>query len=693
MFTLTDVVLNCVDAQMDSLGRPLLDDYDALSADVIRPAFTYNTNNNNNNNNKVSTHSSSGLSSSSKSKSKSKSKSMGLGSAAISSITTTLSPILPFAGGIDLRREDYWKAATTTTTTGGGSSNNDNHNGHQGGSDNNNNNNDWYTSHLSSSTATVTGWFTSLSSVVNQVREAYGYKTYNDHQDEDDEEDYEFDQTDDHTSSDRTPRGGAAVMSTTRTKKKKKIGNNDRLKKSSSKTVASMPRSFIMSNPEPFVPFDDIAQLTLKDVATTFRYAVESTRKDFQSNRFVSQLNRYSQKVIDGMAKATSKARGKFFQAPITGEKISPESSTTTTSLSAVAGDVDALTFCAAMRVFAEWRVLRQVPPGYKGYAVGISLGQKDIVQNIAKIEQAIHGYADHRAQQQRDLISQTNNDGSDDSETMTSSSTLRSPTLRELLQYEVDTNVQDVTNLPRLKEKSAAMGLLWVRRQLQYQTTLFANVVDVPRRFSSTVAAVQGAYDEVYHNYHGWAVQKIFSYSFQAAPDASVIYNYMNPRRLEEVQDEARRRFYGDSNHHRHHHGRQSTRHLENGDDGSSNNPFERFGKHIGREWDKLAGNVVNEWDKVARNVGQLFAQQATPTGPNGQSSPNLRYFDETFGSAPSTDEQAAKALEMESYINKEMERNAHEHILAYLDVAYPILDDLSTLFDEFNMNDPTKV
>ena len=36
---------------------------------------------------------------------------VSLGSAAISSVTDTLSPILPFAGGLDLRRDDYW--ATT----------------------------------------------------------------------------------------------------------------------------------------------------------------------------------------------------------------------------------------------------------------------------------------------------------------------------------------------------------------------------------------------------------------------------------------------------------------------------------------------------------------------------------------------------------------------------------------------------
>ena len=42
-------------------------------------------------------------------------------------------------------------------------------------------------------------------------------------------------------------------------------------------------------------------------------------------------------------------------------------------------GDIDALQFCAVVRLLVEWRILRQVPEGYKGYSVGMSLGHKDI--------------------------------------------------------------------------------------------------------------------------------------------------------------------------------------------------------------------------------------------------------------------------------------------------------------------------
>ena len=41
---------------------------------------------------------------------------------------------------------------------------------------------------------------------------------------------------------------------------------------------------------------------------------------------------------------------------------------------------------------------------------------------------------------------------------------------------------------------------------------------------YDTTNAALNAAYSEVYGKFHGWAVQKIFSYSFQAAPDGSEI-------------------------------------------------------------------------------------------------------------------------------------------------------------------------
>lgn len=519
LFSLTDVVLNLVDAQMDSLEAP--DHYDALSADVIRPPFRYHVSRDERVNRK---------------------RRMGLGSAAISSVTNALSPILPFTGGLDLRREDYW----------------------------------------------TNGLLGSVISVAEQVRSAFNSQSKSPV-----------------VSPILEPRGGSKIAHKT------------------PRATSRGAHTTTLSNPEAFISLNDIARLTLKDVSLAFRYAVESTRSDFQSNKFMSGVSSRVKDVFTKMSDAASLSRGKGILVPITGSKLVP-------------GDIDALNFCAAMRIFAEWRILRQVPEGYKGYAVGMSLGQKDIVQNVGKIEKAVHDWIEHHAE----AI------GEDDV-----SPPLFSPTLRDLLQFEVSTGFHE--QLPRLKEKSAAMGLLWVRRQLHYQTALFANVIQVPIRFDTARAAISAAYEEVYNKYHGWAVQKIFTYSFQAAPDTSEVYKVMNPEKFREVT-KAAHTCQGNTNH-------QSSQY------GNTDNAFEKFGQHIAREWDKFAGTVV----RFLGNRRQVSMEK-----------PTVR---------PELDKRCT--LEVEGFINQQMERDAHEHIVAYLEVAKPLLEDLARLFDEFNMDDPTKV
>jgi uncharacterized protein (DUF885 family) len=147
------------------------------------------------------------------------------------------------------------------------------------------------------------------------------------------------------------------------------------------------------------------------------------------------------------------------------------------------------------------------------------------------------------------------------------------------LLEHEVDCNVH--ASLPRLVEKTAAMGLLWVRRQLHYQTSIFSNILRVPETFPSSHAAVASAYAQVYGHYHGWAVQKIFNYSFQAAPAVSEIYKFMNPHRLRTAHEEAQRvaavwnspqagDYYVMA---------------QKEDYAANNNPWEKFGNRLGQE------------------------------------------------------------------------------------------------------------
>jgi len=549
LFSLTDVLQNLVDAQMDSLEAQ--DHYDSLSADVIRPAFRYHASSDRYKKNQP-LHSSKPR--------------MGLGSAAISSVTTALSPILPFTGGLDLRRQDYW----------------------------------------------TDGWLGSVASVAQHVRNA-------------------FNQNPSARPSDPTTlldtRGGAKVA----------VSKANSRKYSRGKAT--------LGNSEPFVSLKDIAKLTLKDVSLALRFAVENTRSDFSLSKFLSSSNNHNnniiKQVLNKMADAVSTSRGKGIQAPITGRSEH------------ISGDVDALHFCAAMRVFAEWRMLRQVPDGYKGYAVGMSLGQKDIVQNVAKIEKAIHEWIDHQA------TTSTPDDAVPYGWT--------SPTLRDLLQYEADSGVHE--KLPRLKEKSAAMGLLWVRRQLHYQTALFANVIQVPDHFATAKDAISAAYTEVYDRYHGWAVQKIFSYSFKAAPDTSEVYKVMNPEKFREVQQEAQSIVLEDEA------SNNSKRRMPSHDE--SQHPLDRLGRHVHKEWNKMANAV-----------GAIFSGNGDARSSHSSSSAEW-----VRGGSESAEETSLLALRREKFIKDQMELDAREHIRSYLQIAQPILEDLSQLFEELNMDDPTKV
>jgi hypothetical protein len=265
LFTFTDFALHVVHAQIQTLESP--DYYDALSTEVIRPAFRYH---------------------SAKTEVKPR---LGLGTAAISSLTDVLSPILPFTGGLDLRREDYW----------------------------------------------TNGWFGSASSVVDQVRDAFGMSGT----------------TATGASFENVPRGGGAVAV--------------QKKQTPPKSSSGPPHAFTLSSPAPFVPLKGIADMTLSDLAIAFRFAMESTRDDFNQAKFFHGLLPRVKFVLGAMADATSRSRGKG---------VLPAQ--TNGSDRAQTGNIDALQFCAAMRLFGEWRVLRQVPEGYKGFAVGMSLGQKD---------------------------------------------------------------------------------------------------------------------------------------------------------------------------------------------------------------------------------------------------------------------------------------------------------------------------
>ena len=542
----------------------------------------------------------------------SESKSGILGSAMIESLSDALLPILPFAGGVDLRRDDAWKSwRNYLSIFGDGDYLNDNETAN------------------------------SRKKVKVQL----------------------------------IPRGGA-------------IGKKGR--------NGGPTSAMVLSTTESFLPLDDIADMTLREISYTFHYLVESGKEEFHIDTFVStdfegeQVNSRMEKAVRSIDDAAKRSRGEGIQPALTSneEGTSGDSSN---------GDIDALRFSAAMRILAEWRVLRQVPPGYKGYAVGMNLGQKDVVQNLAKIEHAAHKWIEARL-----------SDGQCDDGKVCDQK--RSPTLRQLLEDEIDNNVHPNNKLPRLKDKTAAMGLLWVRRQLHYQTAIFDNILSVPKTYATVIEAVSAAYADVYGSLHGWAVQKIFNYSFQAAPNAKEIFRHMNPRLLEEVKNSATLPSQPDnySNDEMSNDIMEEIM-IESAPDDieffipkelkveiKEGNPFLNFFENIGSEFDKLGHHIGGEWDKLLCNISNTFDKNKDEDCDNitSSSSSSLAARGGSSSQQKSSNTNLNyDVIDVEEHTSKIMQEDANQHIEVFLKIVSPMLDDLAALFDEMNMDDPTKV
>lgn len=71
------------------------------------------------------------------------------------------------------------------------------------------------------------------------------------------------------------------------------------------------------------------------------------------------------------------------------------------------------------------------------------------------------------------------------------------------------------------LRDDSAAMGLLWIRRSLTFQMELYSSLL--PSSTKSPSDAAMEAYNEHLLPYHGWMLQKIFPMSLSQMPEKDV--------------------------------------------------------------------------------------------------------------------------------------------------------------------------
>ena len=415
--------------------------------------------------------------------------------------------------------------------------------------------------------------------------------------------------------------------------------------------------SMVISAKEPFLSKDEIAQLSLTDIQLIFRYATEIGHTSFDRREFTMYLREPVKQALDAVDRVTAASGGGAYLQVYHSNEDEEET------------DIDALHFAAAMRIFAEWRSLRLVPKGSNHrYAFGMGMARRDLIQNIAKIEDAAHVWLCDEARS-------------------SASGGLTIPTLRQLLQYEIDRNVHRY--LPRLEEKSGASGLLWAVRQLKYQTSIFANLVQVPYGFPTSRDAILAAYRFVYEDYHGFFVKQIFQNSFEAAPKAQEVIDFMHVP-IEEPgycsidtpnqkdgswvnipHDLAKQASFGSSSAS----SSSSTSSIVQGLESEHEpNLFEEIGNFLVDEWQKLFAQCagIQMQNEPSRNVmhSTVPAEDSVVDQPTNTSFALVQ--DDPFGSIGIV---------------------VRDVIPSYLTAMQPILANLEDLIENLNMNDPTKV
>ena len=391
-----------------------------------------------------------------------------------------------------------------------------------------------------------------------------------------------------------------------------------------------------ISRPECFARLSSIGRLSISDVVTLFQYATDVNQSDFDKDVFVLQQSKLVRSIITAMDVAVKVSRGGISKGP---EIIQDRNQ----------GDVDALYFIAAIRVFAEWRAIRLIPKGNKTYATSVKMGSRDMVKNLSKIEDGVHSYLNHH-----DNLQQHGGERS-----------IPSPTLRHLLKFEKDIDVH--TALPCLIEKSAASGVLWTKRQIGYQLAMFRNSLQVPFSFKNGEDAAKAAYKEIYEEYHSFALRIVFSRAFGMSPPLDELWSTMTPPPYDEEYLSKPPELF---------------RSLSDSSDEEDDNEFlvalDEFGKNVAEKWEEMLGHFNCMDDKKKKDHPHNLLQP---------SDPSFLY---------SVTETESESL---SSIEKDQESGGLNAIDAaktgaamFVERLSPLLNEVGSLLEELNMNDPTK-
>ena len=438
----------------------------------------------------------------------------------------------------------------------------------------------------------------------------------------------------------------------------------------------------IISSSDLFVPPMTVKKMSLEEMSTVIKYAMECNRSDFHEALFLASVSYHVKEVIASMDAAVIKSRG---------VNVLPYR---TTSQPLGNGDIDALYFCAAMRLFVEWRAVKIIPEEYKAYAVGMNVAKRDLVQNTAKVEEAIQKWIDNEMESGKAKVV--------------------APTVRQILEYELVHNVH--THLPKLKDNTAAIGIVWMTRQLVFQTEIFANVIQVPTTYRTGIEAVRTAYKTAFNKYHGWAIQQVFNYAFNGAPDVSVVFQMMNPDIAHDIDSyfpdadtvvvdystpdvvESFTSSLDESNHGSDDDDLASSCISERKD---RRNPMVAFGHDVRKVWDELATNVERGWTAFVEDIIQggrkgkrdrAHSVDTTVTGASLSFSQGVKRAPQPLG-RPSVPKYVLNEQALQLYIERETTKVAHKHIDSYLTTMIPLLKEMNSTINEFGMNDPSRV
>lgn len=446
-------------------------------------------------------------------------------------------------------------------------------------------------------------------------------------------------------------------------------------------------RSLIITAQAHFLSLQTTADLRLSDIKHLMRFAMDVNRLDFDKKAFLSKLSKPCLEAVDAIDRVVMASRGS--KAAISTSPIRENCS--------VSGDMDALVFTAVVRIFAEWRYIRLVPDGHQRYAVGMGLAKRDLIQNAQKVETAVHSWMNENERSRCSAVGLANGRQVSSLKLSTSGSyvgvqdfsrwfccafQLSSPTLRQLLIGEREQNLHP--RLPKLADKSGASGLLWIQRQLNYQTTIFYNLSQVPSVFPSSKKAVAAAYHTTYDQYHGFLVKQVFRSSFDAAPDVHEIMSHMgggfvsSRASSDDEQYAITKVMAPDGN-------IVCAPPSTNAEVAVAVATVEIKFISVAQPklmspLEQLADHVVSEWIKLERFMSQCNGAHADSNPSN-----NMIVDPSSMSVVNLTNcKEIAKRSEKATL--------AEEEIPSFIAVMQPILDGIDTMIHQLNMKDPSK-